>query len=1253
MGTAPTPENEAARLQAVYRCRILDTDPEGAFDDLTRLAARICGTPMAAVSLVDAGRQWFKSAVGISATETSREVSFCAYAILGSDLLIVPDALADERFASTPLVTADPKIRFYAGAPLVTGQGYALGTLCVMDHQPRELGEEQQDALRILARQVVEQLELRLSLGELKRSVADLRRAESHVATQYATTRVLIESASLGDATQKILRVICENLGWEHAAVWSVDRIGNLLRCVDTWHTAAQDFPEFEAISRRVTFAPGIGLPGRVWSTGRSAWIPDVLLDTNFPRGPIAAREGLHSAFGFPILQGSETLGVMEFFSREIRQPDEELLQMMTTIGSQIGHLIERRQAEDSVRESEERFRRLFEEAPIAYHEVDCEGTVRRVNRAEAQLLGVDTGEMLGQPIWDFISPEERQVARESLRRKISGEQPIGPFQRQYLRRDGAVRTIEIHDSLIRDNDGRVTGIRSALLDITERKRAQQELDRFFTVSLDMLCISDFNGYFRRLNPAWKKVLGFDPEDLVAQPYLDFVHPDDRESTIEAANQLASGADVVSFDNRYRAKDGSYRWIVWNSTPVVEDKLIYAVAHDVTGRKLQQERLARLVEELEAAKARAESATRAKSEFLANMSHEIRTPMNAIIGMTELALDTRLSTEQREYLATVRESAESLLGLLNDILDFSKIEARRLDLDRIEFRLRDTLDDTIRLLALRAQQKGLELACHVRSNVADLVVGDPARLRQIIVNLVGNAIKFTQRGEVVVMVETEWGSQMETGLHFAVRDTGPGIPEASREVVFQVFSQGDNSTTRQHGGTGLGLAISSQLVGLMGGRIWLESEVGTGSTFHFTARFGLPEEGAARALPPAAANLQGLPVLVVDDNATNRRIVGEILTGWGMKPAVTDSARGALAALESARKAGHPFPLALIDGQMPGMDGYALAERIRKNSRLSPTTLILLTSAGGPGDAARCRQAGVRSYLTKPVKQSDLFDVIVTALETRGGRRGRARAAAPVTLPPAARRLRVLLAEDVPVNQRLAVRLLRKRGHKVEVVDHGRQALEVLERSGFAGFDVILMDVHMPVMGGLEATAAIREKERQSGRHLPIVALTADAMAGDRERCLAAGMDGYVSKPIRAGELFAAIEGLVGGAGGGTAPVDEAALVARLEGDRRLLKPMVRLFLADCPKRMTAIKRSLARSDAVGLEQAAHALKGSVANFAAPGAYQAARELEELARQGNLAAAGAGVRPLQVEIRRLRQALRLLAGPGRKTRSKG
>ena len=832
--------------------------------------------------------------------------------------------------------------------------------------------------------------------------ITERKREEARLAAQYAVTRVLAEAPTLAIATPRILQAICEGLNWSVGAIWRVDQKEKLLRCVETWRMSSAQFKEFDQGTHSRTFPPGVGLPGRVWAQAQPAWIEDVTRDANFPRALIAAKEGLHSAFGFPILLGTEVLGVLEFFSLQIQQPDHRLLEMMSAIGSQIGQFIERKEAEDAL----------------------------------------------------------RMYARD----------------------------------------------------------------------------------------------------------------------------------------------------------------------------------------LETARRRAEEATRAKSEFLANISHEIRTPMNAMIGMTELALGTRITREQREYLNAIQSSADGLLTLVNDLLDFSKIEARKLQLERAGFNLRDALEDTMRVLAPRADKKGLELACHIHRDVPDALVGDPLRLRQVVINLVGNAIKFTERGEVVLQVKTESCRDGSALLRFSVADTGIGVPREKQALIFEAFSQADSSTTRRYGGTGLGLAISAQLVELMGGKISVESQPGRGSTFHFSARFEVQQAGMET---PRARwrTLTDLPVLIVDDNATNRRILEEVFTNWRMRPLAVESGATALATLEDSLRAGQPFAVALIDGHMPDMDGFAVAERISRDRRYAGIKVVMLTSASQPEDVGRCRKLHISAHLTKPIKQSELFDMIITAMgEPAGDKLHAARRSKGHRRRQ--RRLHVLVAEDNHVNQLLAKRIFEKLRHQVTVVGNGREALSAVQAGNF---DLVAMDVQMPEMDGLDATAAIRAWEKAAGTHTPILAMTAHAMKGDRERCLAAGMDGYTSKPIRIGELEQAIAQLVSPSKPAEGPlpeetgedgvIDRAALLAGVDGNRRLLRELIRLFLVDCPRRQAEIKEAVRRGDAEALRIAAHTLKGSVGNFAAKQAFAAAQRLETMGRAGDLDRAGDARMALDSELARLTEGL--------------
>jgi len=790
---------------------------------------------------------------------------------------------------------------------------------------------------------------------------------------------------------------------------------------------------------------------------------------------------------------------------------------------------VERSRAEEAIRYSETKFRSVAESASDAIVSADATGQIISWNNAAYRIFGYSETEALGSSL-TLLMPDVYRAAHEAgLARHVStGESHLigKSIELTGLRKDGSEFPLEL--SLNTWTTGVERFYCGIIRDITERKQIEEALAQavrreraMIENALDVICTMDAEGKFVSVSNACFKVWGYQPDELVGNHYIGFVTPEDVPKTKEAAISIMSGAETTDFENRCRQKNGSLVHIMWTSYWSESEHLIFAVARDITARKV-------IEVQLKQARDAALESVRLKSEFLANMSHEIRTPMNGVIGMTGLLLETELTPSQREDAVTIQTSAEALLTIINDILDFSKIEAGMMRFENIDFELRGSVEAPVELLAERAHLKGLELASLVYSDVPTELKGDPGRLRQVLTNLIGNAIKFTSLGEVVVIVTKVSESTTSVMLRFEIRDSGIGISAEIQRLLFQPFTQADGSTTRKHGGTGLGLAISKQLIELMGGEVGIESIPGHGSIFWFTGKF--EKQLIPTITADAAGNLTGARVLIVEDNVANRNILNHQTTSWGMIVTEAASGKQALEFLRAGAMKGEAFDIAVLDLIMPDIDGFQLAEAIKSDPTISPVALVLLPAFGKRGHGARAKQAGIAAYLPKPVRQSHLYDCLTEIL-------AQSFSDEPASFPPLVTRhslreaeskqkakvfssLRILIAEDNLVNQKVALRQLYNLGYRAEAVPNGRALLRALE---FSEVDIILMDCQMPEMDGFAATAEIRRREG-TARRTRIIAMTAHALDGDREACLAAGMDDYLSKPLKSEDLRLRLE---------------------------------------------------------------------------------------------------------------------------------
>ena len=937
------------------------------------------------------------------------------------------------------------------------------------------------------------------------------------------------------------------------------------------------------------------------------------------------------------------------------------------TLEMLLRHALDQRTAQDTIRETEARYRSLLESLPLNVFRKDLEGRVLFANQRYCNEMGRPLSELMGKSDFDLFPRRLAEKYRRDDMRVVETGKPFEDIE-EHRQQDGETIYVQVFKAPIRDARGQVLGIQGMFWDVSARRRAEEALResdaRFKSLvrsNIIGIIMVHADGSIVETNNAFLKMTGYTRGELKSGGlrWDTATPPEHQQLDRRAIEQMRDFGVCAPWEKQLLRKDGSRVSVLVGITMLkgMKDRSLCFVL-DMTAQKQAEA-------ELKAAKEAADAASRAKGAFLANMSHEIRTPMNAILGMTDLVLDTQLDAEQREYLKIAQHSAESLLTLINEVLDISKIEAGKLELEDVEFDLRDLLIGALKSLAVQAHQRGLELVLDVDHSVPARVVADPGRLRQILVNLLGNAIKFTERGEIVASVALEsaansGGNSDRVSVQISISDTGIGIPDEYRQAVFKVFQQGDGSTARRYGGAGLGLAISSRLVEIMGGRIWFDSIVGRGTTFHIavplTARSKY--EGRRR-------ELEGRRVLVVDDHGASGRALEGMLRGWGVETTLAADAQAAISMVEQAASG---FDAILIDATLPGSDGFALAECLAERSPGSAATMVMMLKSGDrPGEAARSADLGVAGCILKPLGARELLEAVTavaSGVPPSSASRGQGKEQSPRSQK---RRLSILLAEDSVYNQRLAVSLLAKRGHRVTVAQNGREAVE-LEAQGT--FDLILMDVQMPEMDGLEATRRIRSRGAETARRVPIVALTAQTLQEMREHCLSAGMDGYLVKPIRARELYAAIDEIVTERGAQAAagplaksnekapgdgsysrcneesPVSRrdsparAAALRAVDGDCDLLKDIADAFLIECPMLIAEIERSIAAVDSSGLRRAAHTLKGSIGTFGASVAVARVIELEEAGRVGDLGGVGQSLAGLKREVESLMPSIR-------------
>jgi two-component system sensor histidine kinase/response regulator len=935
-----------------------------------------------------------------------------------------------------------------------------------------------------------------------------------------------------------------------------------------------------------------------------------------------------------------------------------------------IQDITDRKETEEVLKRAWSRYRTLFNSSGDAVFIHDLEGRVLEVNQVACDRLGYSQDEFAQMTLGQIVSSEHAASVPRLIEEELSRGHAL--FETVHVSKDGRAIPTEV-SSVVFEYNGH-PAVLSVVRDITERKRTEETLIRLGTAvsqSIDGIAISNLDGKIQLVNGSWCRTHGYTDSEIVEQ-HLNIFHTKEQMVDVTALRGQAMNIGFAEGEIGHVRKDGTV-FPTWMSCTVLKDQNgtpigFVGIARDITGKKKAEAALLEAKENVDAANRElqtaieranrlavlAEHANQAKSEFLANMSHEIRTPMIGIMGMTGLLLDTELTVEQEEYAETIKNSTNSLLGIINDILDFSKIETGKLELETLDFDLHTTLEDLTDILALNAHAKGLELSCLIEPEVPALLQGDPGRLRQILTNLIGNAIKFTPKGEVILKVSVDHEDDTRARVRFEVKDTGIGIPKDKIAMLFRPFTQVDASITRRYGGTGLGLSISRKLAEMMGGEIGAESREGIGSTFWVIVPL-TKQPTAMERETEVQTDIAGTRILVVDDNETNRQVLAGMLDSWNCTHDEAFDASSAMEKLKVAADKGHSFHIALLDMFMPGMDGETLGRRIKDDPILRDTLLVMMASVGKRGDAVRLERTGFAAYLTKPVKKSLFHDCIVTVMNRKPhGKSSRNRIITRHTVAEdRKRKVRILLAEDNIVNQKVILKFLEKMGYRADVVANGLEVLKALEAIPYT---LVLMDVQMPEMDGIEATRRIRSARSSiKNPNVPIIALTAHAMKEDRKRCLDAGMNDYLAKPIQPDQLAEMISRWVASQPESASRAresnnalrtqdqrvsfDKSLLLERLEGDEKIYEEIIRLFLEDVPGQIRSLQEAVSGGDGAMAERQAHTLKGASGNVGALGLQKVAQETEMACRAGNMEKAIEKLGMIKTEFEELKKSL--------------